>query len=169
MPHMKPQVVRMTAYLVDHGSSTIVPASVLSAGETAAVEHYLQDKEAGEVDNATHAASHEALRRYLDDGGGLVDIEKKTGYFARLSAPGYLDCTEWSGPFDSKKEALRDLCETHDIDKKGVCMDEHVHTPAWVDADVQDDGRTIVTAECEGCFFKLVKVIEKDQWQTRDD
>lgn len=27
-------------------------------------------------------------------------------WFARLSAPGYLDCTEWTGPFDSEDDAM---------------------------------------------------------------
>ena len=46
---------------------------------------------------------------------------KKRGWFARLSAPGYLDCTDWSGPFASPAEAsgyLREMygAETWDDD-----------------------------------------------------
>jgi hypothetical protein len=33
------------------------------------------------------------------------DGEEVSGWFCRLSAPGYLDCTEWSGPFKTAKEA----------------------------------------------------------------
>ena len=37
--------------------------------------------------------------------GVPVEIESVFGYFCRLSAPGYLDCTEWSGEFETEKEA----------------------------------------------------------------
>ena len=39
--------------------------------------------------------------------------EEATGFWARLSAPGYLDCTDWSGPFDTEEEAARYLLETY--------------------------------------------------------
>ena len=31
------------------------------------------------------------------------------GYYSRLSAPGYLDCTDWTGPYDSADEAGAEL------------------------------------------------------------
>lgn len=31
------------------------------------------------------------------------------GWYVRLSAPGYLDCTDWEGPFDSEFEAMAEL------------------------------------------------------------
>jgi hypothetical protein len=37
------------------------------------------------------------------------------GYCARLSAPGYLDCTDWSGPFATEKQALQELAELHGL------------------------------------------------------
>lgn len=33
----------------------------------------------------------------------------------RLSAPGYMDCTEWCGPFPNVFRAARDLCRTFDV------------------------------------------------------
>ena len=41
---------------------------------------------------------------------------RKCGWYARLSAPGYLDCTDWSGPFDSEKEANEYLNDMYDGD-----------------------------------------------------
>lgn len=35
--------------------------------------------------------------------------------FARLSAPGYLDCTEWQGPYPNVFRAARDLCRTFGV------------------------------------------------------
>lgn len=39
-------------------------------------------------------------------------VEKTTGYGARLSAPGYLDCTEWS-VFETEKEAAEYLLDMY--------------------------------------------------------
>lgn len=34
-----------------------------------------------------------------------VEFEPAPKWFARLSAPGYMDCTDWSGPYDTEAEA----------------------------------------------------------------
>jgi hypothetical protein len=31
------------------------------------------------------------------------------GYYCRLSAPGYLDCTDWSGPYATEEEAVANM------------------------------------------------------------
>jgi len=41
-----------------------------------------------------------------------LDVEDD-GFYGRLSANGYLDCTDWSGPFSSVKEAAEFLIETY--------------------------------------------------------
>jgi len=43
----------------------------------------------------------------------IYEVETKEGYGARLSMPGYLDCTEWS-VHDSKEEAWNFLKETYE-------------------------------------------------------
>jgi hypothetical protein len=45
--------------------------------------------------------------------GGSMTEETAHGYFARLSASGYLDCTEWGGPFETEAEAARYLLDTY--------------------------------------------------------
>ncbi len=37
-------------------------------------------------------------------------------WFYRLSASGYMDCTDWCGPFDTEEEARQDLSDTYDCD-----------------------------------------------------
>jgi hypothetical protein len=49
-----------------------------------------------------------------EDEGEL--IEQIKGYGARLSAPGYLDCTEW-GVYDTKAEAKAALDEMYGDDE----------------------------------------------------
>jgi hypothetical protein len=34
------------------------------------------------------------------------------GWFCRLSAPGYLDCTDWDGPFETLEEAKEHITNT---------------------------------------------------------
>jgi hypothetical protein len=41
-----------------------------------------------------------------------LDLEEGAIY-ARLSAPGFLDCTDWSGPFQSVEEAAQHLIDTY--------------------------------------------------------
>ncbi len=41
-------------------------------------------------------------------------ISEVEGYGARLSAPGYLDCTEWM-VFESEAEARRELCDMYEL------------------------------------------------------
>jgi hypothetical protein len=48
------------------------------------------------------------IQQYTD--GEPQDWENIKGYGARLSVPGYLDCTEWS-VFDTKEEAEKYLDE----------------------------------------------------------
>lgn len=42
--------------------------------------------------------------KYIGEGGGA-------GYYARLTMPGYMDSTDWRGPYRNENEALRELEE----------------------------------------------------------
>lgn len=48
------------------------------------------------------------------DHGDAEGVER--GWFWRLSAPGYMDCTDWCGPFDTLEDAKADCRDTYDID-----------------------------------------------------
>ena len=52
------------------------------------------------------------LADYLE-GEQLEPAESVTGFFARLSAPGYMDRTPWCGPFGTEAEAADYLEETY--------------------------------------------------------
>ena len=48
------------------------------------------------------------------------------GFYCRLSAPGYLDATEWSGPYDTRDEALSALVDMYaETDKEEQEMREY--------------------------------------------
>ena len=40
------------------------------------------------------------------------DPTAKAGWYSRLSAPGYMDCTEWQGPYSCENEAFEALYDT---------------------------------------------------------
>lgn len=49
-----------------------------------------------------------------------ADIDHdKMAWYSRLSAPGYLDCTDWSGPFKTEKEALQYIMDFYNVDADG--------------------------------------------------
>lgn len=41
-----------------------------------------------------------------------LDLDDE-GYYCRLSASGYLDCTDWSGPFETLEESAQYLIDTY--------------------------------------------------------
>ncbi len=98
MGFMKPQVARMQVYMVDTNAGTyVVPIDVLSAG-----------------DFKGKRVNRQALLKYTE-GTRIEGISRKTGWFSRLSAPGY-DSTEWSGPFKSRAAAVKGLREMYPED-----------------------------------------------------
>ena len=99
MAFMRPDIYLGYAYLVETTSGTeIVPADVARVPKNAATPvPYLRD--------------------YLE-GYPLPDVSPSLtfGHFARLSAPGFMDCTEWSGPYDSAADAEAALSEMYGSD-----------------------------------------------------
>ena len=45
--------------------------------------------------------------------GEIYEAELVTGWAARLSAPGYMDATEWMGLYDTPEEAAAALVEAY--------------------------------------------------------
>lgn len=50
-------------------------------------------------------------------GDGWETFERITGkWWCRLSAPGYMDCTDWSGPYETVEEARAAIVEMFEVD-----------------------------------------------------
>ena len=47
------------------------------------------------------------------------DPEATSGWYSQLSAPGYMDQTDWMGPFDTPEEALKEVMDFYEVDYKG--------------------------------------------------
>lgn len=51
---------------------------------------------------ADHAANH--------------TVSFESGFWCHLSAPGYLDQTDWAGPYATMEEARKAIVEEHEVD-----------------------------------------------------
>jgi hypothetical protein len=63
------------------------------------------------------------LEPYLE-GSRIEGVEHHEGWYARLSAPGYLDCTSWNGPHATRDAALASLLEHFECDEEGDDLSE---------------------------------------------
>jgi len=61
----------------------------------------------------------EETKRERPEGADASDA----GWYSRLSASGYLDCTEWTGPFETEEDALRECMEIWEVDEEGEIVD----------------------------------------------
>jgi hypothetical protein len=50
------------------------------------------------------------------ESGETRSFEKVRGWFVRLSAPGYMDATDWSGPFKTEAEARKHVEDFWEVD-----------------------------------------------------
>lgn len=103
MGFMRPIAEKMTVYRVETNAGDYnVPADVLSASEC--------DKRG----RPTRAG----ILKYTE-GSEVYSIRKHTGWYAHLSAPGYMDQTEWQGPYKSEQEALDAVKSDYEVDDEG--------------------------------------------------
>lgn len=120
MGFMEPEITRDLFVAIDgaHGI-TNVPADVLNAACLAGLRKRAAGSSrtefnASELDSAT-------LRRVAEFYDGPADsiesVALVEGIFARLTAPGYLDATDWNGPFESERAAREFLAETYGLDE----------------------------------------------------
>ena len=56
-----------------------------------------------------------SILKAIEDYGyeGICSIDVEYGWAARYSLPGYLDCTEWVGVYDSEYKAVEHLEEVY--------------------------------------------------------
>jgi hypothetical protein len=105
MAFMTPHIEHMVMYHVEtnHGTE-LVPEEV--CGILADDEHPWPE-----------------LKQYLE-GSRTYSVTREEGWYGRLSANGYLDCTEWDGPHATAWDALQRVKEIYDVDDNGDAEEE---------------------------------------------
>jgi hypothetical protein len=58
------------------------------------------------------------FRAFLE-GKEIYDLGLKEGWYSRLSANGFMDCTSWEGPFASEEEALKAVMDEFEVNENG--------------------------------------------------
>jgi hypothetical protein len=104
MGFMRPIAEHMTVYEVETNSHTeTVPVDVMVASDF----------------GASGRPKKDAILKYCEGSRVTGSIKKVRGWFSRLSAPGYMDSTDWQGPYKTEKEALDAVKEQHSVDDEG--------------------------------------------------
>lgn len=112
MAFMRPTADYFKAYEVETNEGTeIVPADALSLNDQENVES--PDDWYGKL---------APLYQYIS-ASKIENVTVRKGWFSRLSADGYTDCTEWMGPFASEDEAIAEVKEAFDCDDEGNDVD----------------------------------------------
>ena len=114
MGFMKPVAEYMVVYHVETNAGTeLVPEDVCGALD-----------EAGGLTPFESVENLAKLANYLEDPEHVAGVERHEGWYGRLSADGYLDCTSWDGPHESEFAALDAVKELYDVDDEGDLLEE---------------------------------------------
>lgn len=98
----------MTKFMLPEYTDALFIRADLSNGD----EEFLHVDSFGPGD-----VSKELRKHYAGNDLEVVCIAPIEGkWWCRLSAPGYLDATDWSGPFDTLKEAKKEIEDNFEID-----------------------------------------------------
>lgn len=89
MSHLQPQAVHGLFLVVETDAGTeMFPADIVGVSKEGNLDPLKLN-----------------LKDYIE-GREVFEVECVLGWFSRLSAPGYTDCTGWSGPFEDEEDAL---------------------------------------------------------------
>lgn len=118
MGFMQPFAERMAMYHVETNEGTeLVPEDVCGK-----LMHDSCDEDVCDVGQVCTDCAWQ-LRDYLE-GSKVYEYSRKEGWYARLSAPGYLDCTGWDGPHDTAELALAAVKDFYEVDDNGDDLPE---------------------------------------------
>lgn len=132
MPFMTPEYVQATFLSGEtpSGEGVVAPADVYTAGRALVITNTCNGEPlpcAAYQDTIDCRAR--AVEKFASDTGvdpGTVEwVEHKI--WCRLSASGYMDCTDWHGPFDSLDDAKVEIRDTYEVDPvTGESIDDKI-------------------------------------------
>lgn len=99
-------------------------------------------------------------RHHLPKGWTEYTVTKETGWHYRLSADGFLDATDWHGPFPTLRACREDVVSSFDVhpdtgeelpsgDDGAFCA--HTKCATWTPHEPRNLGDEAPTALCEAC------------------
>ena len=101
---MKPELFHGEYVEIDgDNGSIIVPIEHITISLQDGAESEYEDLSEDDMENVA-----QAYQNHFAGNAEVYDVAVKTGYIHRLSASGYMDCTEYSAS-DSEEEALQEL------------------------------------------------------------
>ena len=108
MAFMVPEILCEDFLVIEtkNGETYPVPADVVNLS--------FREADNTPIDELTDDSSLQAVQDYCEGEPAKVSIVRGK-YWCRLSAPGYLDATDWSGPHDSEDEAKHSIATDHDV------------------------------------------------------
>jgi len=77
---------------------------------------------------ASERSSNWAFEQAIEEDPTVHPLDYPAGWYSRLSAPGYLDCTDWQGPYANAFRAIRAVCDLYDVDVRGNDRDYEDHS-----------------------------------------
>lgn len=114
MPFMEAQITnKMDWLLVDGNGIDYIPEDIV---DTNRIRKLLKIEDAEAMDLVIGHIIWPMIKEYVrpHDYDAIKSLDVITGYGVRLSAPGYLDCTDWE-VYSSKREAIN---RARELDKE---------------------------------------------------
>jgi hypothetical protein len=103
MSFMQPEAVQMVMYHIETNVGT----------------EYVPEDVCGHIGLDMHPDDvYEQVEGYLE-GSEVNDFVRYEGWYGRLSASGYMDCTDWMGPYATSEDALAAVKEEYECDDNG--------------------------------------------------
>lgn len=81
------------------------------------------------------------------------------GWYGQLSAPGYLDQTDYTGPFPTEAEALQAVMDEHDVDEDGNDPEEAAEIQAEIEAQPSRKDKHGELFDKPGMLFEGLEVV----------
>lgn len=114
MPFMRIEVAGPKNWVVVDGPNRMEVIPCDFCGDLLDYDEFAEEYEGDDLDGDYLDAAFTEIADCCEN-TACYSIEQITGYSSRLSAPGYMDCTEWLGPFDSAGEARRAVVDDFEL------------------------------------------------------
>ena len=86
--------------------------------ETSMGTEFVPEDVSGKIVDLEDEGEWGILCPYLE-GKDITSVKRVKGWWSRLSAPGYMDATDWMGAYKTAEEALAAVKDEYEVDDDG--------------------------------------------------